>query len=151
MSSSSIYLIMSNSDRTTAPPGTPKPSTSARASSPPSRIPPPKLRLKETKPRSLARLVFDLLFPDNSAFVFSEEDEAEFRWYSQHNRDLQERRDQEREAMEDHPALATTSQSAQMGAHPRAEVALQDTYNSPVRRTPREFALASLWCVLWVR
>lgn len=75
---------------------------------PPSRIPPPKLRLKETKPRSLARLVLDLLFPDNSAFVFSEEDEAEFRWYSQHNRDLQERRDRERKAMED-LALATTS------------------------------------------
>lgn len=120
---------------------TPKPSTNTSTSSPPSRIPPPKLRLKDraAKP-SLASLVYNLLFPDHSAFVFSEEDEAEFRWYSQHNRDLQERRDREREVIEDRSVLATSSQFAQMGAQ-LAEV-VQDTYNPPVRRTLREFALA---------
>ncbi|EIW59040.1 uncharacterized protein TRAVEDRAFT_48167 [Trametes versicolor FP-101664 SS1] len=129
---------MSNSDRMMTPPSTPGPSTNARASPSSSRTPPPKLRLKdkETTPSRLAHLVLNLLFPDNSAFVFSEEDEAEFRWYSQHNRDLQERRARlERETTEDDPALANTSQSVHMGARP-AEVA-QDMYNRPpVRRTP---------------
>ncbi|OJT04293.1 hypothetical protein TRAPUB_5027 [Trametes pubescens] len=97
---------MSPFSRAKTPPDTPKPSTDARAPLSSSGSPPAKLRLKG-KASPLTRFLPSL--PKPAPYRFTEEEEAELREYSRHNRELKERRDRECKATKDHSALATKS------------------------------------------
>ncbi|EIW59038.1 uncharacterized protein TRAVEDRAFT_48165 [Trametes versicolor FP-101664 SS1] len=91
--------------RTKSPSQDSKAWTNARASSPPERCPPPKLPFKEPGARHRGRRMQE--------YIFTEDDEADIRKYSEQARDLREQR--QRTAMEGLPASATTSQSMQGG------------------------------------
>lgn len=119
--------------RTKSPSPDSKVSTNARASSPPERRPPPKLRLKEPeshRPKSPLSRWLSLSGHQEVPYVFSDEDAAEFEEYREQNRKLEE----QRRRTESHPALATMTQSTQGGGDSADDD--ERSYSSPpVRRT----------------